>query len=465
MAIAVGRGLSRPAEPHGGLDAAELLLRWRSAELGVVHGKFRRLSREDLEDVYDDTADVLRQRPHESELHLLRALRLGVRLRALRLIRDRNTRERVVNEVTPQVYAEAQDRAWSVQPEQALLAQEDEVIVGEFIAELTTEEQHVFALVANGLSWRAIATTLDIPETTARNLTRACERKRELFVTLYETGRLCGHRSQIIDCLLSGEQRTEIAVRRAVAHLGHCRECQTQHKMTGAELRARFDQGALALLPPPLFLAHHMSLLDRITAVLQKPMRLLERFSTGNGTVRERAAESVAGGAVAAKTAITVGVIALTGAAIEVHHIITPAHPAHHTSSPAASQTSRQLPTTTTLTDSDTNPFQWSHTDPSNHRESGLGHLVGGGEGPGHIVSNRSTGPGRLVGSATGPGRLVTDTQPVRTSARTSSLQSDRPPIKPVGQSTVTTASAGTPGKVTPTPSPSPPRLGRVLGP
>lgn len=332
MAIAVGRGLGRPPEPNGDLDLPGLLLRWRRMELGVAHEKFGRLSRADVEDIYDETADALRQRSYESELHLRRTLRVGLRLRALELVRDRNRRERIVDEAAPGIYAEAQQRAWSEEPEQALLAREDQMIASEFIADLTDAERRVFVLVADGLSWRAIATSLGVPEADARSLTRACERKRERFVTLYETGRLCGYRSHTIDSLLSGEHLGELAVQQALAHLNRCRECRAEHHITGAELRARFDQGALALLPVPLLAYSHVSWLDRIGALLQRPVRLMERFSTGNGTVRERAVEGAAGGAVVVKAAITVGVIAITGAAIEVHHIVAPAHRTHHSS-------------------------------------------------------------------------------------------------------------------------------------
>lgn len=465
MAIAVGRlGRPTPTLP-GGLDTPVLLLQWRSGEVSLACGRYRRLARGELEEIYDETADALRTRTDEyqTEIHLQRALRVGIRMRALRRIRDNGTHERIVDEAAEGFYEQAQRQAWTTQPEQALLAREDDFLIGEFISELTEQERRVFALTAEGQSWRAIATRLSIAENESRNLTRVVERKRERFITLYESGRLCGYRSRTIDELLSGQEDCELAVHQALAHLRHCSECQREHHITGHELRARFDRGALVFLPTPL-LTHHLSLLERVAVVLQKPIRLFERLSTGNGTVREHAAEGVAGGAVAAKTAVTVGLIAITGAVIEVHHIVAPSHPVHHTSAPVATQTIRQPPADTMLPGTDTNPFQWSHTNLSNDRGSGLGHLVGGGEGPGHIVSGRSTGPGRLVGTRPAPGRLVANTWPVRTSARTASY-SDRPPIKPVGQGTATTASAEAPGKVTPTPSPSPSRLGRVLGP
>ncbi len=111
--------------------------------------------------------------------------------------------------------AAGQDRAWREEPERALFAHEDDAIVGEF----TDLERRVFTLVADGRSWRAIATALGLPETEARTLTRTCEHKRSRFLTLYETGRLCGYRSQTIGSLLAGKENSEQAVGQAFAHL------------------------------------------------------------------------------------------------------------------------------------------------------------------------------------------------------------------------------------------------------
>lgn len=462
MAIAIGRGLGRPYESHNGLDVPELVLLWRDAELTVAQGKFSRLSRHDLEDIYDDTADFLRQRSHKDEEHLQRALRVGVRLRGLRLIRDRNTRERIVGGAAPGIVATAELQAWSAQPEQALLAQEDGVVISEFVAELTPEECQVFALIAEGQSYRAIATSLGIDENASRTLTRECENKRKRFVTLYMTGRLCGYRSRIIDCLLSGEQQGELAVRQAAAHLQHCRECQAGHQITGPELRARFDQGALAFLPATLLTAHRASWLDHLQAVLQRPVRWLERVTTTNGVVRERAVEGVAGGAVAAKAAIAVGVIALGGAAIEVHHIVDPSRPPHHPSAPAPAQTAKPASMVSALHGTGLDVFRspGAKTHPS--RPHSLGHLVTQ-RGPGHLVGSDTSGPGRLVGEGTGPGRLVTDTG-APTNAHTSSAGGSEPG-RLVGSGTANSASAGTSPPTSARTTTAPTRLGRVLGP
>jgi len=95
-------------------------------------------------------------------------------MRALRLHRDRRVRQQALSAAA----SAGQEAAWWAQPERALIAREDDAIVGEFIAELTPLERQVFALVADGRSWRAIATALSMPEMQARKITRACERKR-----------------------------------------------------------------------------------------------------------------------------------------------------------------------------------------------------------------------------------------------------------------------------------------------
>src|SRR5689334_19787965 len=68
---------------------------------------------------------------------------------------------------------EGEHRARDTQPERALLAREDQFIAGEFLADLTHEELPVFRLGAlEGLSWRAIATTLGIDPNEARSSAR-----------------------------------------------------------------------------------------------------------------------------------------------------------------------------------------------------------------------------------------------------------------------------------------------------
>ncbi|MGH2831191.1 MAG: hypothetical protein ACRDK2_00310, partial [Solirubrobacteraceae bacterium] len=301
------------------------------------------------------------------------------------------------------IHAEREERARELEPEHALLAQEDEFLVGEFIAELTEEERLVFALVGEEESWRAIASVLSIPPNEARKLTRSCERKRARFVTLFESGRLCGARSHTIGALLAGEQSTETAVRQAVAHLRYCRDCQARHRTSGRELRARFDTRALALLPAPTAVCGHVGLTDRILVLAHRGLRDLDRLIPGGGTVRERATEGLAGGAGLAKAAVVVGVIAVGGVAVEAHHVSGGSHHGTHSSQQSASSGTQ---VTHGLVPGGSDPFGWPVIASHETSPSTPGRLVRGNIAPGALVGPAS--PGALVHSSSTPGRLVT---------------------------------------------------------
>jgi RNA polymerase sigma factor (sigma-70 family) len=237
------------------VDAPALLARWRAEDIGLI-GQFRACtgaSEAEVEELYDETVAALieREAAYASEQHLRRTLHRGIKMRALRLHRDRRRRRRTLEGQAPVLEGQARERDWRMQPERALVAHEDDVVIGEFVAELTLEERRVFALVAEGRSWRAIATALGLQEPQARALTRACERKRERFLALYETGRLCGYRSRTIALLVGGRDAGELAYGQALVHLRHCRVCQTAHGLNAEGLRARFDGQAAVFLPVP----------------------------------------------------------------------------------------------------------------------------------------------------------------------------------------------------------------------
>ncbi len=304
--------------------------RWRSRELWTAR-QFRACwgsSLAEIEDLYDATIAVLveKDEPYESPEHLRAALHRGIKLRALRLHRDREVHEKALRHAAPAMETAGRDRAWREEPERALLAREDDAIVGEF----TDLERQVFTLVANGRSWRAIATTLGLPETEARTLTRTCERKRSRFLTLYETGRLCGYRSQTIGSLLSGKENSERAVGQAFAHLRHCHACQLRHKTDAVSLRAAFDARVLSVLP--VYADSHTSLLDQLQATVSRVARLFQRASTPQAGIRDRALEIAAGTSAGAKLAAGIaGVILLAGGAVGV---ATSSQPARHRNAP-----------------------------------------------------------------------------------------------------------------------------------
>lgn len=306
---------SAQVDEPGTLDVPVVLARWRGRELALAH-TFRECGgagSAEIEDILDATITALLGRSYASEEHLFRALRRGVKMRALRLHRDRAGRERILIHAAPIVHAREHERAWINDPERALIAREDDLIVSEFLAELTGSEREVFVLFAEGRSWRAIATTLALSERQARALTRSCEQKRQRFLALYLAGRLCGYRSRTIGSLLSGGlANRELALEQALAHLDHCRRCQTEHNTTAEKVRHAFDRRAAGFLPGPVCVSVHTSILDRAQALLERPVRVLARFAHSHtaGT-RERVTEAVVGTGAAAKIIAGIAGVAL----------------------------------------------------------------------------------------------------------------------------------------------------------
>jgi hypothetical protein len=95
----------------------------------------------------------------------------------------------------------AESREHQAGPEDAALSDQDRLTVREFLTELDPLEQRVFWLFADGID------TAPSPQPSgfARNASRSCERKRERFQLLYDTGRLCGYRAATIQSIQLGE--------------------------------------------------------------------------------------------------------------------------------------------------------------------------------------------------------------------------------------------------------------------
>jgi RNA polymerase sigma factor (sigma-70 family) len=335
VTLASGQGRQRA---FGSQRPGQILGEWQKRELRIARGfaECRGLTTEQLEDLYQETALALYRRAYDSEEHLRNALRDGIKKRALRLHRDERRHGRIVARGTPgfRVMAEAREREGA--PELAALAREDRLIAGEFTTELTEQERRVFGGLVEGMAYRAIGTALGIPENEARKIARACDRKRERFQLLYDTGRLCGYRAQTIHALQNGESTSEELAERAFAHLESCAHCRLEHKTNAKRLRRSFRDQAAALLPP-LFIGN----LGRFTRLGVRARLLAHRLGIdsapiGQGSVRERAVALLAGGGVGAKVAVgvvTVGVIA--GGAVATH--VLEQSPAPHRQHVAAS--------------------------------------------------------------------------------------------------------------------------------
>jgi DNA-directed RNA polymerase specialized sigma24 family protein len=307
----------------------------------------RGLSKEQLEDIYQETTLALYSRPYDSEEHLRNALRDGMKKRALRLHRDEHRHGQIRARSAPGLRLMAETREEQTAPEPAVLAKEDRLIALEFKTELDEDEQRVFAWLVEGLQYRAVASVLNIPVNEARNTARSCERKRERFQLLYDTGRLCGYRAQTILALQNGEATSEVLAERAFAHLESCGHCRLEHRTNAKRLRRSFRDQAAALLPP-VFIGHlgWLARLDLRARLLLHRLGI-DTAPVGQGGVRERAVALLAGGGVGAKVAVgvvTVGVLA--GGAVATHVLEQSPSPHRHHLARSAAAAPRAAPAT-----------------------------------------------------------------------------------------------------------------------
>lgn len=329
-----------------------LLGAWQAQEIHFATRfmECKALCREQLEDIYQEATISLLERSFESDEHLRNTLRAAIRQRSLNLIRDERRRGEILREHAGELQIDAHA---GTRPQQAALSREDRMLVGEFLAELTPLERRIFWLRSEGKGYRAIATALRIDQRRARNATRACERKRETFQSLYETGRLCGYRAQTVQALIDGQQTSEQLAASALLHFGHCAHCAAEHRISARRLRERFNGQIAALLPLPA-LAARLGPIGRAGLRL----RVIAHRVGGGGLagvgLRERAAALLAGGGAAGKLAAGAATVAvLGGGAIGVTDALTHTHhtPPRHSpraqSAPVVSALGSPLPTQT----------------------------------------------------------------------------------------------------------------------
>lgn len=320
----------RPGGEQGlsSVRAAEILghLKSREVKLAGAFTECRGLNDAQLEDLYQETMFALLHRPFNDERHLRRALRDGIKKRALNLHRDEARRAELRAETAPGIHALEAARSAEESPEQYVLLAQDKLIAREFLSELTVFERRVCGLMVEGLGFNSIAKTLDVPVNEARNATSACERKLERFRVLYESGRLCGYRSSTIEALQAGRATSEELAQPAIAHLDACVHCRAEHNTNAQRLRAAFQGQAAALLPVPALLAH-LGLLARAGLRARGlAYRAGEVASPGGGSVRERAAALVASGGAGVKIAAGVATtVVIAGGAVSATHVLS--HP------------------------------------------------------------------------------------------------------------------------------------------
>jgi RNA polymerase sigma factor (sigma-70 family) len=327
--IASREGVTRPdagkhgPRPRGGLSPAriaELLDSWRSRELERFARHWRTLGYTGLEDIYSETTIALLKRPYRNERQLRGALRDGLQYRALNTYSTNLRHREIDTETANGISALALAKSAQETPEQLALEHEDELILQELMRELTPFQQQVFALASEGKRYKTIAKALGVTPAQARSATRACESKGKTFLFLYETGRVCGERSETIKALQARQATSKQLAELAAAHLDACARCRAEHGTNGARLRKRFNEQAAAFMPPALILRWSLLTQGSRARAIQ---RLLPDIGPGRELVRERAAALIATSGVATKLAAT----ALTSAAviagsIGVSHII-----------------------------------------------------------------------------------------------------------------------------------------------
>jgi len=313
-----GSPLTLPRVPGTGpsLDyeqVGQALGEWQEREL-LIASRFpecRGLSAAQLEDVYQETVEALLGRRFHREEHLRNSLYAGIKHRARHLYRDERRREEILQENGGRLHVPDGD-ADQVTPERVALLHEDHWIVAEFAAELSEDERCVFGWLAEGMKYRGIAALLGWEINRTRNAARSCERKREHFQLLYDTGRLCGFRAATIRAMQAGEATSTELAARAFAHLEGCAHCRAEHRTNARRLRRTFQGQAAALLPFPAIVAR----LGWVSRAALRARMLQHRLMPdgppfGPGGTRERAVALLAGGGAAAKVAATVATVAV----------------------------------------------------------------------------------------------------------------------------------------------------------
>jgi RNA polymerase sigma factor (sigma-70 family) len=324
-------GAATPRTERTSAPIATLLGSWQRAEVRLARGfpECRGLSHEQLEDLYQETVIALLTRHYANEEHLRNALRHGIKHRALNVHRDSRRRGEILVQNAPSMQRLAEGRASQAAPENAVLVEQDRLIVKEFLTELEPLEREVFSLMADGTRYRAIAVALQIPSNEARTTSRSCERKRERFQLLYDTGRLCGYRTSTIQALQDGQFMSDELAHRAFAHLESCASCRAEHKTNAQRLRRTFRGQAAALLPLP--------------ALLRRIGQLWGSLGRGAGGIRERTVALIGSAGVGAKiTASVVTVAVIAGGAIGATHALerhAAPRPSHLDASPVTAGT------------------------------------------------------------------------------------------------------------------------------
>ncbi len=312
--------------------AAELLCDERERELTLAEGyrECRGLSRDQLEDLFQDTAIKLLDRPFTDALHLYRALRIGIKKRALNVHRNERARRATHIRRALDIQTLAHAQAGESDPERILLASEDKYLIKEFATELSPNEQRLLRLTAEGVSTRRLAKALEVSPEQLYAIKVTYERKRENYTTLYNTGRLCGFRSATITRLKEHQTTSPQLAERAIAHLQNCPRCRAEHQITARRLRHTFEQKAAALLPLPAILTQR-SPLTRLLSRIKHPAHHHQKISQLHASqAHSRLAMILANTSTTTRIATPIAATLLTAGAIGATHALTQTAPHPH---------------------------------------------------------------------------------------------------------------------------------------
>jgi RNA polymerase sigma factor (sigma-70 family) len=309
---------------------SELLMAWRPTELRVARGfaECRELDSAELEDLYQETALALIHRPYLSEEHLRYALRWGLKHRARRAHRDEHRHSEIAIDAARERQAADATREQQENPEALTLSHEDRLVVAEFLTELDAEERRVFWLMAEGMSYWAIATAHGSTAGEARKVVRSCQKKLDWWLVLYKSGRLCGYRHETIQALLDGQHTSEQLASSAIAHLERCAHCRAEHQTNARKLRVAFKEQAAGLLAPMLLTrAGWLTRLAVRTRLLHSRLPGADHLSAA----RDRATLLLSNGGVGSQIArgLTAAAVLTAGAAGATHALQQPSTPHH----------------------------------------------------------------------------------------------------------------------------------------
>jgi DNA-directed RNA polymerase specialized sigma24 family protein len=253
---------------------------------------------------------VMSRKPIQNEQHLEGAFWTAVRLL---LAEHRSGRHsvRVGSRQRVDLELVGDQLPAGTEPSEIVEAREQIARAADFMAQLDPFEQQVVTLMATrGIGVKLAARRLGVPTKTVVAATRSADHKLEQIAVIAAAGRMCAYRHPAILAHAHGEASAQ-REQAAKAHLAACAGCRSAYLEMKREMRQRdYQRRASAAFLPPVTIAGHVGLLDRIAGLVAHH-RLPSSPASG-----ERAAGLLGGGGVAAKAAVAGTAILVAGAGV-----------------------------------------------------------------------------------------------------------------------------------------------------